>query len=67
MATVIYLCPRTGFKVQGWIADEPDPSATSVSVDCLICNSIHLVTPVAGDKQSNTTENRELGHDNANE
>ncbi len=46
MATVVYLCPRTGLKVQGLITEEPTEGVTSVAVDCPICNSIHLVKPV---------------------
>ncbi len=42
MTTVLYVCPRTGLRVQGLIADEPAPGATSVSVDCPICNSVHV-------------------------
>ncbi len=61
MTTVLYLCPRTGLKVQGLIAEEPAAGATSVSVDCPICNSIHLVNPLSAQRQSNpsgTTNSR---------
>ncbi len=52
MTTVLYLCPRTGLKVQGLITDDAAVDATSVSVDCPICNSIHFVTPLSAQRQS---------------
>jgi hypothetical protein len=48
MATFIYRCPKTGFKVQGWLADETTDASTFVSVNCLACNGIHLVNPATG-------------------
>ena len=44
MVTFIYRCPKTGFNVQGWLAEEPaDPSAV-VPVTCLACSGTHLVS-----------------------
>jgi hypothetical protein len=46
MAPLIYRCPVTGLKVQGWFADEATPSnGTNVfdSVKCLACSQLHLV------------------------
>jgi hypothetical protein len=48
MLTFIYRCPKTGFKVQGWIADEPADSSAIVPVTCLACSSTHLVNPATG-------------------
>ncbi len=52
MTTVLYVCPRTGLRVQGLIAEEPAAGATSVSVDCPICNSVHLVDPRSAPRPS---------------
>ena len=46
MAAFIYRCPRAGLKVQGWIVDGPTEADFPISVDCPICNSVHLVDPV---------------------
>jgi hypothetical protein len=32
MATFIYRCPKTGFKVQAFVADEPTDASHFVSV-----------------------------------
>jgi hypothetical protein len=45
MAAFIYLCPKTGLKVQGWIADGPNDANVRISVDCPVCSSVHLVNP----------------------
>lgn len=49
MAPFIYRCPNTGFKVQGWAANDPLDAETFVSVDCPVCKSTHVVNPVIGD------------------
>ena len=46
MAAFVYLCPRTGLKVQGWTDDEPTHADIPMSVDCAICKSIHAVNPI---------------------
>lgn len=51
MATVLYHCPNTGFRVQGYTVDEtiaPDLDVY-VPVRCLACNLQHLVNPKTGD------------------
>ncbi len=56
MATFIYRCPSTGYKVQGFIADSPakdgsqakDSEGTFRSLTCLVCTRIHLVNPTTG-------------------
>ncbi len=52
MVTFIYSCPNTGFKVQGWVAEEPADPKAIVSVTCLVCNGTHLVNPASGKSPS---------------
>jgi hypothetical protein len=49
MPTFLYNCPNTGFKVQGFVAEEVsnDPG-TYESVTCLACRRVHLVSPATG-------------------
>ena len=51
MAAVIYRCPITGLKVQGWFADDPtreDAHDTYDAVLCTACTKLHLVNPKTG-------------------
>jgi len=50
MATVIYRCPNTGFRVQGYTADETvrGDEDSYRAVSCLACKLIHLVNPKTG-------------------
>ncbi len=50
MATVLYHCPNTGFRVQGYTVDETIPSDhdTYEPVTCLVCKQVHLVNPKTG-------------------
>jgi len=56
MAAFIYRCPSTGYKVQGFIADDPakDDSPAERSegafrpLTCTVCTRIHLVNPNTG-------------------
>jgi len=50
MATVLYQCPNTGFRVQGY-TDERSPADHDgcVSVICLACKFVHLVNPKSGE------------------
>jgi hypothetical protein len=50
MATVIYRCPTTGLKVQGWSADDPAANAgeTYEATTCPVCRLVHLVNPRTG-------------------
>jgi hypothetical protein len=50
MSTFIFRCPKTGFKVQGWSAeetpdDEPDNYET---ISCTACGQLHLVNRASG-------------------
>jgi hypothetical protein len=50
MATFLYRCPKTGLRVQGWVANDPkQPEAQSYeAVTCLACGGVHLVNPASG-------------------
>jgi hypothetical protein len=47
MAAILFRCPNTGHRVQGWIAEDvPDADEnTYQSVTCLACQQVHLVNP----------------------
>jgi len=50
MPPFLYRCPNTGYRVQGFTAEDfPDESAaTFVTVTCVVCKQVHLVNPVTG-------------------
>ena len=50
MATVLFLCPNTGDRVQGWFADDGsgDSGETFEGVTCLACRQVHMVNPRTG-------------------
>jgi hypothetical protein len=50
MATVLYRCPNTGFRVQGYTEDEPIPSdrVNYEPITCLACKLVHLVNLKSG-------------------
>jgi hypothetical protein len=49
MAALIYRCPTTGQKVQGWLAnDESDDGESYETVTCAACRQVHLVNPKTG-------------------
>ena len=47
MVTVLYRCPNTGFRVQGYTLDETIPSNHNSyePATCLACKRLHLVNP----------------------
>ena len=50
MATFVFRCPKTGFKVQGWSAeaipdDEPDSYET---IACTACGQLHWINRASG-------------------
>jgi hypothetical protein len=51
MATILYRCPSTMFRVQGYTADEMIPRDCDhyVPVTCLACKLVHLVKPKTGE------------------
>jgi hypothetical protein len=50
MATFLYHCPNTGFRVQGWSATDGSQNCGDVyeGVRCLACSLVHLVNPETG-------------------
>jgi hypothetical protein len=52
MPNFIFRCPRTGYNVQGYVADEvedvSDDADTYESVTCPACGRVHLVNPKNG-------------------
>jgi hypothetical protein len=51
MATFLFLCPNTGYRVQGWVADDGSPESsgeTYEAVSCLACGQVHLVNKNSG-------------------
>ena len=49
MATFLYRCPDTGFRVQGYTPGQTsDDDDTYEAVTCLACQRVHLVNPATG-------------------
>ena len=50
MATVMFRCPTTGYRVQEWFSDDAseDSDNTYRSVLCVACQRVHLVNPGSG-------------------
>lgn len=50
MAAVIYCCPNTGFRVQGYTLDETIANNHDeyALVTCLACKRLHAVNPKTG-------------------
>jgi hypothetical protein len=48
MSTFFYRCPNTGFKVKGWVADDPTKDEAFEPVTCTACARVHLVNPKTG-------------------
>ena len=47
MPPFLYRCPATGYRVQGFIAEEL-PADTYEAVACTACGRLHLVNPTTG-------------------
>jgi len=47
MPPFLYRCPNTGYRVQGFVADEVDPDAYE-QITCIICQQVHFVNPATG-------------------
>jgi len=46
MPPFLYRCPTTGYRVQGFVAEEiPVDSDTYEALTCMACQRIHLVNP----------------------
>ena len=49
MATLVYRCPDTGFRVQGYTSEQTsDDYDTWEALTCLVCQRVHLVNPATG-------------------
>jgi hypothetical protein len=49
MATFLYRCPNTGFRVQGYTPEQSSDHADAYEVmTCLACQRVHLVNPATG-------------------
>jgi hypothetical protein len=48
MAPFLYRCPNTGYRVQGFVAEEVSDDHTYLPVTCLMCRQTHLVNPSTG-------------------
>jgi hypothetical protein len=46
MPSVMFRCPNTGYRVQGWFADDvsEDGDNTYRSLTCIACQGVHLVS-----------------------
>jgi hypothetical protein len=45
MTTLLFTCPNTGSRVQGWVADDGSEAGGDVyeGVTCLACRQVHMV------------------------
>ena len=51
MGNFIFRCPRTGFNVQHWLAEEvtpDDPQCTYETVICKACTRLHFINRATG-------------------
>jgi hypothetical protein len=50
MAPFLFRCPNTGFRVQGFVADDGSEvgEETYETVSCQACRQVHLVNPTTG-------------------
>ena len=49
MPPFLYRCPNTGFRVQGFVADDVSKGPESYeAVTCIACQQVHLVNPTSG-------------------
>jgi hypothetical protein len=48
MPPFLYRCPNTGYRIQGFVAEEVSDDQTYVSVTCIMCRQLHLVNPSTG-------------------
>jgi len=50
MITFLYRCPNTGYRVQGFVAEEATEDGGKFKpVQCVICQRLHLVRPETGE------------------
>jgi hypothetical protein len=59
MPPFLFRCPNSGFRVQGFAADDGESEETDdvfVSVTCVACGSVHLVNPKTGKTAGESNE-----------
>jgi hypothetical protein len=42
-------CPNTGYRIQGFIAEEAPGQGVYHPIECLACKRVHLVNPATGE------------------
>jgi hypothetical protein len=49
VAPFLFRCPNTGYRVQGFIAEDAGEESESYqAITCLACQQAHLVNPATG-------------------
>jgi hypothetical protein len=49
MVMFLFRCPATGYRLQGWVDDNPENDIEAYQpVTCLACGRVHLVNPKTG-------------------
>jgi hypothetical protein len=49
MAPFLFRCPNTGYRVQGFVAEDASDGADDYqAIACLACQRVHLVNPTTG-------------------
>jgi len=49
MPTFLYRCPNTGYRVQGFVAEETSEDSKSYeAITCIACQRVHLINPTTG-------------------
>ena len=58
MPAILFRCPNTGYRVQGWFAEDVSDNGedTYQSLTCLACRQVHLVNPKTGNVVGATGE-----------
>ena len=51
MVAILFKCPQTGVRVQGWVSDEPikpGQARAYAFASCTMCNLLHLIDRITG-------------------
>ena len=50
MPPILFRCPNTGYRIQGFVADDASDDADTYEADvCTLCQRVHMVNPATGD------------------
>ena len=51
MATFLFICPNTGFRVQGFAPEQTSDDAGErfEAIECILCKRVHVVNPATGE------------------